>query len=221
MLVLFLGFFLKRKYEKKWKRGEMSLHQYRVLFLAVTGILALLIASPALNRLLVLPRTEFFTEFWILDSNRGTRDYPFSITLRNNYSVFLAIANRLGYCAYYSVEAKFRNQTQSAPNRFNRTSSSLPALFSIPAFVADEGVWEQSLTFSFDYQYNETLMQVEFYSLTLNGIELNLRENTTTWNAERNEFFSNLFFELWIYNGAASSFQYHERFVSLRLNITV
>ncbi len=199
----------------------MSLHEYRISFWAVTGILTLLVASPALSRLLVPPRTESFTEIWILDSNRGTKDYPFNITLRNNYNVYLCVANRLGYCAYYLVQVKLRNETQSAPNRFNRTSSSLPALVSIPAFVADEEVWEKSLTFSFDYEYNATLKQVEFSSLTLNDVELNMKEHTTYWNAERNEFYSNLFFELWIYNGTTKSFQHHERFVSLRLNMTV
>jgi len=203
----------------------MSFHEYRVLFLSVTGILALLVASPALNRLLVFPRTEFFTELWILDSNRRADDYPFNITRNQDYSVFLGIGNHLGYCAYYLVEVKFRNQTQPAPTSFgllaNRTPSSLPALFNITAFVADEAVWETPFTFSFDYGYNETLSQVELYSLTLNDVELNLKGHTTSWNAESNEFFSNLFFEVWMYNGTTSSFKYHERFVSLRLNMTV
>ncbi len=217
----FVAWVVRKRRRGDINRDSPSHHEFSALFMIGTVILALLVASPALTRLLVHPRDVFFTELWILDSNRSTKDYPFNITLKNDYNVFLVIANRLGYCAYYSVEAKFRNQTQSAPNRFNHTSSSLPALFSIPAFVADEGIWEQSLSISFDYQYNESLMQVEFDNLTLNNVELSLKEHTTTWNAETNEFFSNLFFELWIYNGTTSSFQYHERFVSLRLNITV
>jgi len=199
----------------------MSYREYTVFFMIVTGILALFVASPALSRLLVLPRTEFFTEFWILDSNHRAEDYPFNITLMHDYSVFLGIANHLGYCAYYSVEVKFRNQTQPAPNSFNHTPSSLPALYSITAFVADQGVWEQSLTFSFNYQHNEALRRVEFDSLILNDVELDLKEYSTDWNVEREEFFSNLFFELWIYNGTTNSIQYHERSVSLRLNMTV
>lgn len=198
----------------------MSLHEYRALFLTVTVILALLVASPALSRLLVLPRTEFFTELWILGPNHMAEDYPFNVTRNHNYKVFLGIGNRLGYCAYYLVEVKFRNQTQSAPDSFNRTPSSLPPLFNITVFVADEKAWELPLAFSFDYGYNETLLQVELYSLTLNDVALDMENYTITWDPGKKEFSGNLFFELWIHDRAVDSFQYHERFVSLRLNMT-
>lgn len=198
----------------------MDLQEYRLSFLIVTSILALLVASPALSRLLVLPRTEFFTELWILGPNHKAEDYPFNITRNQNYNVFLGIGNHLGYCAHYLIEMKFRNQTQSAPDSFNRTQSSLPALYNITAFVADDGVWELPLTFSFDYGYNETLLQVEFYSLTLNDVQLDMKNCTAAWGGNINGFFGNLFFELWIYNETVDNFQYHERFVSLRFNMT-
>ena len=198
----------------------MRLHEYRVLFIAVTGIVTLLVASPALSRLLALPRTEFFTEFWILDSNHGTDNYPFNITITHDYSVFLGIGNHLGYCAHYLVEVKFRNQTQSAPNSFNRTSSSLPSLFNITAFVADQGTWELPLTFSFDYNYNVTLSKVEFQKMILNDVNLNVSNYTISWDSKNNGFLGNLFFELWVYNAATSSFRYHERSVGLWFNMT-
>ena len=44
----------------------VNLQQYKTLLLVVTAILSLLVASPALERLLVYPQTEFFTELWIL-----------------------------------------------------------------------------------------------------------------------------------------------------------
>jgi hypothetical protein len=203
----------------------MSLGDYRVLFVAVTGVLALIVASPALSRLLVYPRTEFFTELWVLDVSHRAESYPFNITRNQNYSVFLGIGNRLGYCAYYVVQVKFRNQTQPAPTSFGpieeRVPSSLPSLFNITAFVADEQIWELPLTFSFDYDYNETLSQVEFYGLTLNGVVLDMKGYTINWDSEKREFLGYLFFELWIYNSDVSSFQYHGRFVGLRLNMMV
>jgi hypothetical protein len=199
----------------------MSLHEYRVTFVVVTVVLALIVASPALSRLLVYPRTEFFTELWILGASHRAEDYPFNITRNHSYSVFLGVGNRLGYCGYYLVEVKFRNLTQSAADSFNRTPSDLPSLFNITAFVADENVWEQQLTFSFDYNYyNETLSPVEFLSLTLNDVALNMSGYTAAWNAEKKGFFGDLFFELWLYNDTVSGFKYHERFVSLRLNMT-
>jgi hypothetical protein len=199
----------------------MSLHEYRVTFVVVTGVMALIVASPALSRLLVYPRTEFFTELWILGPNYRAENYPFNITRNHSYSVFLGVGNRLGYCGYYLVEVKFRNLTQPAADSFNRTPSSLPSLFNITAFVADESVWEQQLTFFFDYNYyNETVSPVEFSSLTLNDVALDMSDYTAAWNTEKNGFFGDLFFELWLYNDTVSRFEYHERFVSLRLNMT-
>jgi hypothetical protein len=169
---------------------------------------------------LVYPRTEFFTELWLLGPNHKAEDYPFNLTRNQNYSVFLGIGNHLGYCAYYIVEIKFRNQTQSAPNTFNHTPSSLPALYNITTFVADEENWELPLTFSFDYEFNVTLSIVEFNRLTLNNIALDIRNCTATWDPANKGFAGYLFFELWIYNRTDSNFQYHERFLSLRLNMT-
>jgi len=202
----------------------VSLEEHRVVFMVVTGVLVLLVASPALSRLLVLPRTEFFTELWILDSNHVAEDYPFNVTRNRNCSVFLGVGNRLGYCAYYLVEVKFRNQSQSAPTSFgpvgNRTPSSLPALFNITAFVEDEGVWEIPLTFSFNYGLNGVLSQVEFYNMVLNDVVFDMGSQRIAWNSTNSEFRGYLFFELWIYNATSSGFQYHERFVNLRLNMT-
>jgi len=87
----------------------------------------------------------------------------------------------------------------------------VPSLFNIAAFVADEHGWELPLTFSFDYGYNEAQLQVEFYSLTLNGVALNLNGYEVVWDLSRKGFFVNLFFELWIYGGNLSDFQYHGR----------
>jgi uncharacterized membrane protein len=202
----------------------MNIREYRVLFMAVTGILVLLVASPALSRLLVYPRTEFFTEMWLLGPNHTAEDYPFNVSSGQNYSVFLGIGNHLGYCAYYLVEVKFRNQTQSAPTSFgpigSRVPSSLPSLFNITAFVADEGTWELPVTFSFDYEYNETLSQVKLYNMTFNGIEFDMRNYTIALDSKNKGFLGNLFFELWIYNATISSFRYHERFVGLWFNMT-
>lgn len=203
----------------------MSIKDYGLLYWVVVGVLALLVASPFLSRVLVYPRTEFFTELWILDANHRAEDYPFNITKNNNYTIYLGIGNHLGYCAYYMVQVKFRNQTQSAPTSFgpieNRAPSNLTSLFNITAFVADKQVWEMPVTFSFEYSYDATLSRVEFSGLRLNGAWLNMADYTIFWDSEKGEFRGFLFFELWLYNASVNSFQYHGRFVSLRLNMTV
>jgi len=202
----------------------MRLEDYRAIFLVVTFVLALVVASPALSRLLVYPRTEFFTELWILDSNHRAENYPFNITRNQEYSINLGIANHLGYCAYYLVEVKFRNESQPSPTSFgpieNRTPSPLPSLFNITAFVADEGVWERPINFAFDYVYDKNLSRVSLLSLKFNDVVLDLSDYVIEWNSTRKGFYGFLFFELSVYDRASKQFEYHGRFVGLWLNMT-
>jgi hypothetical protein len=226
---------------------NLDLTQYKVLFVVVTAVLALLVASPALQAVLIYPRTEFFSELSLLGPGHMAENYPYNITRTGNYTIFLGVANQLGSCAYYQVEVKFRNETQSAPDDFNRTSSSLSSLYNVTAFVADKESLEIPLNFSFDYSFqnvtrqvitnitisqpgkndtfeqradNITLLQVNFGSLKLNDVYLNLQGYSSDWNAQKNEFYGNLVFELWMYNGTSDSFQYHERYVELKFNMT-
>jgi hypothetical protein len=202
---------------------QLRLQQYKVLFLVGVSITALFVASPALQRLLVYPQTNFFTEMWLLGPKHMAENFPFNITSNSNYTIFLGIGNHLGSCAYYSIQVKFRNQTQPAADSFNRTASSLPPLYSISAFVADKEELEIPISFSFNYvqdSYNETLLQVRFLNMAFNNSVLNLNDYTAVWDAEKSGFFGNLFFELWIYNGTVGGFQYHERFTGLWLNMT-
>jgi hypothetical protein len=202
----------------------MNLQEYKALFVIVTAVLALLVASPALQRVLVYPQTEFFTELALLGPGGTAENYPFNITRGVNYAVSLWVANHLGQCAYYLVEVKFRNQTQSAPDSFNFTASGLPSLCNITAFVADKESWELPLVFSFNYNessYNATLAQVSFSSVVLNGAVLDLGGHSSVWDQQSSRFYGNLFFELWIYNDTVGAFTYHERYVDLKLNMTV
>jgi hypothetical protein len=205
---------------KQLERIQVKLQEYKVLFIVVISVSALLVASPALQRLLVYPQTEFFTELWLLGPEQKAENYPFNISRNENYGVFLGIGNHLGQCAYYVVEVKFRNESGSAPNSFNRTPSSLPSLFNIAVFVADKSVWEQFLMFSLDYEFNDSLSRVDFYSITLNDVKLGLNGLSSEWNSTTNRFYGNLIFELWIYNGSTGLFGYHERFVDLKFNMT-
>jgi len=272
---------------------NLKLGEYRVLFLVVIAVVALLVATPALTRLLVYPRSEFFTELWLLGPNHLAEGYPFNISRSQNYRIFLGMGNQLGYAAYYLVSVKFRNVTQSAPWGFgsaaNQTPSGLASLYNITAFLADQTDWEMPLTFSFDYSNvsvsvwtfqnatvvrnattgsitNVTVTTVKnlpvstfhMYNMTLNGVPLAIKDcsisNYAVTNTILNEgtqvttllenktsittvlenstsvttvyslgrgLFGYLFFEAWIYNGTTSDFDYHHRFVSLRLNMTI
>nr|MDO8045411.1 DUF1616 domain-containing protein [Candidatus Baldrarchaeota archaeon] len=110
--VIAVSFSLWTLFKRKriFRGRKIRIEDYRAVFLVVTFIVALIVASPALSRLLVYPRTEFFTELWILDSNHRAENYPFNITRNQNYTIYLGIGNHLGNCSYYVIEVKFKNQ---------------------------------------------------------------------------------------------------------------
>ena len=242
-----LWYLLKRMYNGNSVK-KSALQRYKVLFFVIAGIIILLVASPALQRVLVYPQTDFFTETWLLGPSHTAENYPYNITADQNYGVFLGIANHLGSCAYYMVEVKFRNETQSAPDTLGATASSLPSLYNMYVFVPDGGQYEVPLNFAFGYSISNvtrvvysnvtsaqgfgnssmvqpipttvTLLQANYYSLNLNNNTLSLRGLSQDWNSTTSEFYGNLFFELWIYNGTTAGFQYNNRFVSLQFNMT-
>jgi uncharacterized membrane protein len=197
----------------------VNLTQYKALFILVTAVLALLVASPALQRVLVYPRSEYFTEVSLLGPGHRAENYPFNITNGETYHVFLGVSNLLGSCAYYQIQVKFGNETQSASDSFNRTASSLPSLYNLNGFVADWESLEIPVNFAFNYSLQDGV-KVNFDSLNFNGESLNLQGVSSVWNPKTKVFYGNLVFELWIYNSATNNFQYHERYVDLKLGMT-
>ena len=200
---------------------QVNLQQCKIVLLVVTVILTLLVASPALERLLVHTQTDFFTELSLLGPEHNAGNYPVNITRNEKYNVFLGASNHLGHCAYYMIQVKFRTQNQSAPNSFTHTPSSLPSLYKINFIIADKETWELPVTFSFDYSYEENNSQVNFNRLMFNGAPLNLDGSSAAWDEEKRRFYGNLIFELWIYNDEVEDFTYHQRYSDLKFNMTV
>jgi hypothetical protein len=196
----------------------LNLLQFKSLLIVITAVIALIVASPALQQIQVYPQTEFFTELSLTGPEHTAENYPYTILRYNNYIVFLDITNHLGSCAYYQVQVKFRNETQSTPNGINRTYSTLPSLYNVSAFVADKESWELPVALSFDYSFVGAT-RIVFSNLRFNGVNLNLTGITSDWDPTKSVYYGNLIFELWIYNGTTNTFQYHERFVSLLLNM--
>ena len=189
------------------------------MFFVVVTILALLVASPAIRRVLVYPQTEFFTETYILGPEHRAEKYPFNVTTGSNYNIFLGLGNRLGILGYYQVQLKLRNQNQSNADSFNQTSSSQPALYNIYAFAAENGTWELPVSFSFNYSSNGNESQVDLDSMLFNGMTLDLSGYVVPFDARHRQRLLNLFFEVWLYDDMSSGFKYHERFVGLWLNL--
>jgi uncharacterized membrane protein len=74
---------------RKSEQVQMNLQDYKILLLVIISVSALFVASPALQKLLTLPQTEFFTELWLLGPEHKGENYPFNITRNENYDVFL------------------------------------------------------------------------------------------------------------------------------------
>ena len=198
----------------------MDLQRYKIVFIIVVLLIALFLASPALEKILVYPSAQSasFSELWILGPDKKAENYPYNIMNGENYTVYLGVADQLGSCAYYNVEVKFCNSTQELPNSFNHTYSSQPSLYTMNLFVPNSGDLEVPVSFSFDYSY-DNVSRIDFTRLYFNGLPLNLNGYSTKWDTQRNSFYGNLVFELWIFNSTTNAFQYHDRFVSLQLNM--
>jgi len=182
-------------------------------------ILILIAAVPTLGLFIRIPDgSEKFSELWLLGPTRKAEGYPFNIQVNESYLIYVGVANRLGQSAYYRVYVKLRNQTQPLPTASNSSPSTLPPLYEFDIFVRDNEIWEEPLNFTFlelstynnstllkRAKVNEVIFQVDTFS---------------KWDEEKSGFYYQMFFELWLYNTTFSSFQYHNRFVGIWLNVT-
>ncbi len=198
----------------------MAIRQYRTLLLVATVVLALFVASPAIQQLAAAPAPTPLTELSIFGAYHNAT-YPYNVEAAQNYSLYLNVNNHIGSVAYYQIEVKFRNETQSAPDSFNGTSSNLPSLVDIPFCVANNQSLQLPISFSLQYQLDQNNPnQVDMQNIIVNGFPLSLSQTTVAFDPQNNGFFGNVFFELWIFNDTANAFQYNQRFVSLWLNMT-
>lgn len=197
----------------------MNLEEYRVVFAVGSLILILVAAVPTLSLVLSFPDgTTKFSEFWILGPNHLMQDYPFDVQMNQPYQVYVGIRNHMRSTIHYMVYVKLRNLTQPLPDTINSKPSSLPPLYEYNAYVANNETWEVPLTFSI----LET-SRVGDYSL-INAISINdvvfSVDASTTWSSEQHGFYYELFLELWFYDTSLQSFQFHDRFVGIFLNMT-
>ncbi len=203
----------------------MTLKEHKVLLFVVVAALALIAISPVLQPVLTYPQTEFFTEFSLFGPEHDAEGIPFNITRNENIRAYLNISNHLGRRAYYSIQVKFRTINQPVPDIFGRTPSNLSPITSVNVYVDDNETWELPVTCSFDYSYsayssNVNLSKVNLRRLNFNSAVFDLNRSIP-WNSTKAVYFGNLIFELWIYNDDSGSFQYHERYVDMKFNMTV
>jgi len=196
----------------------MNLDEYRTLIVVATLVLTLAAASPTLGLILRLPTGETFSELWILGPDRMADDYPFNVSSGKTYLVYVGVENHMSRSSYYTVYVKFRNETDPLPNQTSETPSPLEPLFEYGFVIRDGESWEMPLNFSFSNVQsfeNATLVK----TLTLNDVSFDV-EKPASWDSSSSGYFYQIFVELWIYNPAVQQMQYHNRFVSLWLNVT-
>ena len=197
----------------------MKFQDYRTIFLVTTLVLVLLAASPALSNVISLPSNgERFSELWLLGSNRMAEDFPFNVQVGQENSVFLGVGNHLGNSAYYLVSVKVRNQTQPLPSINSSESSSLPSIHEFQFILENGKVWETPVSFEvLDASVEDDKMVVN--SISINDMIVQV-DCSTVWDSENDGFYFQLFFELWVYNSASSTFKFDDRFVGFWFNLT-
>jgi len=196
----------------------MNLNEYQMVFVVGTLALMLLVASPTLSLYLTFPGgTAKFSEFWVLGPNHTIGDYPFNVRDNETRGAYVGVGNHLGQASYYTVYVKFRNSTQPSPNSSDLTPSPLPALYEYQVLVTDQGTWESTLTFSvLDISLADNAILVK--NVSINGVIFPVN-SASIWDSEQQGYYYQVFFELWLYNSTSESFQYHNRFVGLWLNV--
>ncbi len=107
----------------------MKLGEYKLIFVAVGLIGALLIASPAIAGAIRPPSEEQFSELYLLGPNQMAQNYPSNIAIGQNYSVYVNVANHLGSSTYYVLYVKLANATDQLPNTTLGTPSPLAPLY--------------------------------------------------------------------------------------------
>jgi hypothetical protein len=196
-----------------------KLQDYRSLLLAACLIALLLAALPAVSVLVTFPKaSERFSELWLLGPGHMAEDYAFNVAVGESEAVYLGIGSHMGSSTYYAIYIKFRNQTQPLPNATISAPSSLPSLYEIRAFVQDGQTWEMLITFSIlEASQSETTSFVNRLVINDRAVWAN---SSTFWDLERDGFYYQLFFELWIYDTATKNLGFHNRFVTMWLNMT-
>ena len=196
----------------------LKLEDCKVVFAAVGLIGVLLFASPALSLVVHFPDGEEFSELWVLGPEHTAAGYPFNVSADVNYPVYMGVGNHMGKSVYYSVQVKFRNQTDDLPNETANAPSTLPSLYEYRLFLQDGQSWEQPLTFSF-LQVSTGQNRSMVGGLTLNDVTLAVYK-PSVWDQGNSGYLYELFMELWIYNVTSDAFQFHNRYVGLMLNMT-
>jgi len=162
-------------------KNESKLNKTLTMLLAisiitVTCILLYVILTPKME--------EKFTEFYLLDSNNRTDDYPTHLTIGENASVIIGIVNHEYKTINYTIEVWLSNQT----TEYNYTSEKNETVYNNLWFMDKINVtldhktidiekgqllqWEYNYTFNFTKKGNFKLVFLLYTSPTIDYFKI-------------------------------------------------
>jgi hypothetical protein len=196
----------------------MHLDTYRIIFIAVGLIGALLFSWPTIGIFIKPQMGEEFSELYILGPNHTINDIPFNIKSGVNNTVYLGIGNHMALPSYYTVYIKFLNETEMLSYSQPGLPISAAPLFEYKALVDVDKNWEAPLTFQV-----KTLTFANGVSyltrIMINGIDYSVNKESV-WDANRTGYYYCFLVELCMFNSTSGVSQYHNRSVHLILNMT-
>ncbi len=177
-----------------------------------------LISTPELSAFVSFPRSEPFSELYILNQNHMLKGFPFNVRSGQDYSVYVGVNNHLYTSGYYEICVKFSNETDQLPNTRTGVASPLPSIYTYRLLIGKEEGLEMPLTLfipSISFSEKKTFIN----NIIINGDATKV-DKPTIWNANSTGFYYQIFFELWLYDATVSDFRFNNRTVGFWLNMT-
>jgi uncharacterized membrane protein len=177
----------------------------------------LLVATLIFGTVLHVPMGLRFSEIYILGSTQKFSDYPYNVTAGQTYRIYVGVENHEGTSAYYTIEMKFRNQTEPLPNATAGKSSSMQPLFECQFLSQDKQTIQNPINFSFS-EVSFSSNQSQIKKIIINNAAFEINESSIS-NSSMQTFHYEIFFELWIYKTQSDSFEFTKQYVTLKLNL--
>ncbi len=195
----------------------MKSESLKTPFLLATLVVSIIIL-PSLFSVLPSKSSESFSELYILGKNHMAEDYPSTVKTNETYPIFLGVGNHVGSQAHYAVYMKLRNQNEPAPSTKSGSPSPSPTIRNYTISLANDGYWETPIDLRFSgLSFSANTCTVG--SLVTGNRTFSINK-AVPWSSEKNGFFVQLFFELWMQNPGSSSFQFQSKYVGIWLNVT-
>jgi hypothetical protein len=198
---------------------NLGLSDYRLIFVVVTLIGILLIASPVLAEYVHLKNNVPFSEVYLLGSDQNPPSSPLNVVSNQENTLQAGVGNHLETSTYYALVFKLRNENEPLPSKSSETPSDLPQIFEVKHVIEAGQSWETKVTLLFSdisFSNNHCVLG----KIIINNQEIQINK-IAQFNEKDNGFYYQLFVELWAYNPNSRVFEYQNNFVSLWLNASV